>query len=157
VADLYVLDTNVYIDALRDREERAALKRFLIRVGLRIRLAGIVAMELRAGAVTPEHQRALEQLIDPHVRRERVIGLSFAACLEAGRALSSLVAKERLRLASAPASLTNDALMAAWCREAGAVLVTNNHRDFTRLARHLRGFRFVAPWPSAPAVSKMLP
>jgi predicted nucleic acid-binding protein len=148
VADLYVLDTNVYIDALRDSKERATLKRFLIRVGLRIRLAGIVALELRAGAVRPEHQIALDQLIEPHVRRERLIGLSFAACLEAGRALSALVAKERLRLSSAPASLTNNALLAASCREAGAVLVTNNHRDFTRLARHLRGFRFVAPWPA---------
>jgi len=26
-------------------------------------------------------------------------------------------------------------------------LVTNNHRDFAALARHLPGFRFVAPWP----------
>jgi len=147
VADLYVLDTNVYIDALRNRDELAALKQFLLRIGQRIRLSGIVALELRAGAVTPEHQRAFEALVAPHATRERVLGVSFVACLEAGRALAALAAKERVRLATAPASLTNDALLAASCREAGAVLLTSNHRDFSRLARHLRGFRFVAPWP----------
>ena len=147
MADLYVLDSNVYIEALRNRDELAVLKRVLTRLGLRIRLAGVVALELRAGAVTPEHQAALERLIGAHTFRERVIGVSFTACVEAGRVLAALVSKERVRLSTAPASLTNDALLAASCREAGAVLVTHNQTDFTRLARHLRGFRFVAPWP----------
>ena len=148
MADRYVLDTNVYIDALRNRDELAVLKRFLLRVGQRICLAGIVVLELRAGAVTPEHQQALEALVVPHMAREQVIGVSFAACLEAGRALAALATTERVRLATAPTSLTNDALLAASCREAGALLVTNNHRDFARLARHLRGFRFAPPWPA---------
>lgn len=66
---------------------------------------------------------------------------------EAERALAALATRERVRLATAPPSLTNDALLAASCLEADVVLVTRNVRDFSRLQGQMRGFRFVAPWP----------
>ena len=77
MADVYALDSNIYINALRDPRQLAILKRFLVR-----------------------------------------------------------------RAAYAPA-LTNDAAIAASCREADVVLVTENTSDFTAIKRHLRGFRFV--------------
>jgi len=43
-------------------------------------------------------------------------------------------------------SFVNDVLLAMSCREAGAVLVTANMRDFARIAA-VRRFEFVAPWP----------
>jgi predicted nucleic acid-binding protein len=141
------LDTNVYIDALRNRDELDALKQFVARFGTRVWLAGVVAMELGAGALTVPQREALDDLVRPYISRDRVFGVSFAACREAGRALAALATRERVRLATAPPSLTNDALLAASCREADVMLVTRNFRDFSRLQRQVRGFRFVAPWP----------
>lgn len=141
------LDTNVYIDALRNRNELDALKQFVARFGNRVWLSGVVAMELGAGVLTVPQREALDDLVRPYASRDRVFGASFSACREAGRALAALATRERVRLATAPPSLTNDALLAASCREADVTLVTRNFRDFSRLQRQLRGFRFVAPWP----------
>lgn len=141
------LDTNVYIDAIRDRDELAALKQFVARFGLRVWLSGVVVAELAAGALTYAQRDALNDLVEPYTKRGRVFGVSFAACREAGRALAGLAIHERVRLATAPPSLTNDALLAASCREQDVVLVTRNFKDFSRLQRQLRGFRFVPPWP----------
>lgn len=147
--DLYVLDTNVYVGALRNREELQQLKQFLLRAGMRVRVDGIVAMELLAGAGSPEHVDAVKALFSPYTLRDWTTAPSFAACAEAGRVLAELAfGKRGGRRAIAP-SLLNDALLAASCRDAGAVLVTNNVADFTALQRHLRGFRFLAPWPIA--------
>lgn len=148
MATLYALDTNVYIHALRDPAALAALKRFLLRTGLRVRVPGIVAMALRAGALTPAQEQRVEALIGAHASRGRTIAPSFAACVQAGRVLADLARHERMPVADAPRSLVADVLLAASCREADVTLVTGNHGDFARIARHLRGFRCTAPWPS---------
>jgi len=46
-------------------------------------------------------------------------------------------------------SFGNDVLLALSCREAGLVLVTDNRRDFERIAR-VAPFDFVDPWPMPP-------
>lgn len=138
---LYALDTNVYIDALRDGAALARLKRFLLRTGQRIRLSAVVALELRAGARAPAQERAVESLIDPHTTRDRVVIPSFESYVQAGRVIAALAKRERVTPAP---SFTNDALLASSCREADVTLITGNNRDFTAIQRHLRGFRFEA-------------
>jgi predicted nucleic acid-binding protein len=142
VADLYALDTNVYITALRDPYRLSQLKRFRVRAATRMRLSAVVALELRAGAISGAHEEAFDALIRPYVDREQVIVPSLDAYLQAGRVFSALATKERLRLADAPRSFVNDVLIAVSCREASCVLVTENARDFTAIQRHLAGFRF---------------
>lgn len=141
VANLYVLDTNVYIGALRDRDRMAQLKRFLIRTGTRLRLSAVVALELRAGARTASQADAVRALVSPYSERDQIVVPSLDAYVESGRALATLGAREGVDLSRA-ASLVADALIAASCREADARLVTENVRDFSALERHLRGFRF---------------
>jgi predicted nucleic acid-binding protein len=142
VADVYALDTNVYIRALRDARQLAILKRFLIRVGTRVRVSAVVALELRMGAHTDAQASGVEELIRPYSSRDRVVVPSFEAFMQAGRVVSALTVRERMSAAYAP-SLTNDAIVATSCREADVVLVTENTRDFTAIKRQLRGFRFV--------------
>ena len=142
MADVYALDTNVYIRALRDARQLAVLKRFLVRNGTRVRINAMVALELRSGARTDAHASAVEDLIRPYATRERVVVPSFEAFVQAGRVLSALAEKERLSAAYAPA-LTSDAIIAASCREADVTLITENTRDFAAIKRQLRGFRFV--------------
>lgn len=144
---LYAIDTNLYIRALRDAGELSRLKRFLLRAGTRLRLAGVVALELRAGAKSDAQRAAVESLLAPYAARDRVITPSFEAFAEAGRVLAAMAERERLVLASAPPSLRYDALLAASCREAGAVLLTANRHDFARVKRYLRGFTFEDAWP----------
>ena len=146
VADLYILDTNVYIDAQRSREQNALLRRFVMRVGGRIRLAGVVVMELRAGASSAEQIAAWQALVAPYRERGWVVGASFEGSAEAGRVLAELTTKGGARRGGVAPSLVADALLATGCREAGATLVTRNARDFAAIQRHLRGFRFVEPW-----------
>jgi predicted nucleic acid-binding protein len=149
VAELFALDTSVYVRALRDTDSLAELKAFRKRAGLRLVLAGVVAMELMAGAVTEDHESAVGELVQPYVARGLVLPVTYEGCLQAGRVLAALQRHERLQLARAPRSFTNDVLIAASCRAAGVLLVTDNARDFSAIQRHLRGFRFVAPWPLA--------
>jgi predicted nucleic acid-binding protein len=143
VADLFALDTNVYLRAVRDPGARVRLKRFLLRGGHRVRLSAVVGLELRAGARTPAQQRAVDALLSPYASRDRLVVPSFEAFTQAGRVIAALAARER-RTQPAP-SFTNDALLATSCRESGVVLVTEDHGDFAAIQRHLRGFRFVAP------------
>jgi predicted nucleic acid-binding protein len=144
VADVYALDANVYIRALRDPQHLVILKRFLIRHGTRIRVNSIVALELRAGARTEQQAAGVEELVKPYAERERVIVPTFDAFIQAGRVLSALAIRERMSAVYTPA-LTNDALIASSCREADVVLVTENTGNFAAIKRQLRGFRFVDP------------
>ena len=147
MADLYAIDTNVYIRALRDTAELRRLKQFLRRAGTRLHVHAVVAMELRAGARTEAHRDALDELIAAYAERRRVVVPSFDGFVQAGRVLADLAAHEHVALATAPRSLQNDVLIATSCREHGVRLVTDNHADFAAIRRHLRGFTFDDPWP----------
>jgi predicted nucleic acid-binding protein len=143
VADLFALDTNVYIRALRDRDRLAQLKRFLLKVGTRLRLSSVVALELRAGARVPAQERAVSDLVALYATRNRVMVPSLAAYVEGGRVLAALGAREGVDVSRA-GSLVGDVLIATSCRESAVRLVTENIRDFAAVQRHLRGFRYVA-------------
>ena len=141
MAELYALDTNVYIRALRDRDRLARLKRFLMQAGMRVRVNAVVALELQAGARTQAQERAVSDLLAAHVTRERVIVPSFEAFRQGGRVLAALAARDGVDT-SRSGSLVNDVVIATSCREAGARLVTENVEHFAAVQRHLRGFRF---------------
>jgi predicted nucleic acid-binding protein len=150
VAELYALDTNVYIRAFRVRESMVALRGFLLRVGMRLRMNAVVAQELRAGAITPAQESVVDDLLAAYSRRDRVIVPSFEAHVEAGRVLAALHRSEGIQISRA-GSLVNDVLLATSCREAGVCLVTENVGDFASAQRHLRGFRCRPPiWGQAP-------
>jgi predicted nucleic acid-binding protein len=142
---LYAFDSNIYIAAQRSPRERAIYDRMLIAVGRNLRLPAVVALELRAGVRNADHQNALEHLVQQFEQRDRVLVPSMKAFIEAGRVLADLSIREGYTYGRPPRSLTNDALIAASCREARVTLATNNQEDFARIQRHLRGFRFVIP------------
>lgn len=142
----YVLDTNVYVRAARDADARAEMREFRRRVRTRIALHGVVALELRAGARSAAQASEVNALIAEFAGADQVTGVSFAAYAEAGRVLAELVAREGRILAGDP-SLFRDVVLATSCREHGLTLVTENAGDFAAIARHLRGFRFAAPFP----------
>lgn len=147
--DLYALDSNVYIDALRSRADLEPLTAFLLRAGGRVVVSAVVAMELRAGAFTNDDEADVHALLGAYRQRGRMIVPTFEAYVQAGRVLAALRFPSRSRGRIPASSFVADVLLAASCREAGVVLVTKNTADFSRIQRHLRGFRFTAPWPPA--------
>ena len=149
MAPLYAVDTNLYIRALWSAEELLALRRFLLRIGSRIRLHAVVAMELRAGARTRAQETVLAALFEPYVERDRLLVPRFEAYQQAGRVMADLAVEERFDAGAAGTSFTNDVVIAASCRETGVTLVTGTYGDFARIKRHLRGFRVESPWPGA--------
>ncbi|MGH7637481.1 MAG: type II toxin-antitoxin system VapC family toxin [Gemmatimonadaceae bacterium] len=144
MAELFAFDTNVYIRAQRELDAREALDRFRFRIGPRVRLLAVVAMELRAGARTAELRAGVTALVEAHASRGLYLIPGSAAYVEAGRVIADLAVRERFDVARAAPSFTLDVLIAAACREAGATLVTWNAGDFARIARHLRGLRLAS-------------
>ena len=86
-------------------------------------------------------------MLDPLVRRDRVLTPSARAWHESGDILADMVVEEGLEVSRVSKAFGNDVLLALSCREAGIVLVTENERDFGRIRRRVR-FEFVGPWPS---------
>jgi predicted nucleic acid-binding protein len=145
----YALDSNCYIDAVREPAANAALEAFTAREAPRLYLSAVVAAELRAGARSSRDRRQLdEQVFAPFVRRGRVLTPSVAAWDALGLTLSRLRLEGALDLASVPRGFVFDVLIAFSCREAGAVLITRNTRDMERIRSVFR-FEFVAPFPPA--------
>ena len=139
-----VIDTHLYVDALRTEAGKQALDEFQQAFAPFLHFHAVVAQELRAGTRAADGKRLETRLFAPYERRGRLISPSYEAWKEAGRVLGELVAPTAWR--SVTRSFVNDVLLAMSCREAGAVLITSNSTDFARIAK-VRPFDFVAPWP----------
>ena len=145
----YALDTNVFIRGYRDTGSAAELRRFHALFAPYEYLSAVVVQELRAGLGDPDAVARFERtVVDPFLRRRRVVTPSFAAWRESGRVLATLVAEDGLELRRVAKHTLNDIMIAVSCREAGVTVVTENDRDFGRLQRII-SFDFVPPWPVA--------
>ena len=138
----YALDSNLFIDALRNPDDEARLLMFHERYAYAEFLSAIVALELRAGAKSSADAAKLQRhLFAPFERRGRVFAPSYATWKMAGAAVAELRGAQLTR------AFYNDILLAASCREHDVTLVTRNAPDFERVRRVLR-FDFVTDWPA---------
>jgi predicted nucleic acid-binding protein len=143
----YVLDTRLYIAAIRNREKARELAEFSAAFIPFLYLSAIVVQEVLAGATDEARRREVERhLFGPLLRVGRLITPSFGAWREAGRVLGDLRA-QGVRTDQARASFTNDVLLATSCREHGYTLVTDNRADFDLIATVLE-IEHVPPWPT---------
>jgi predicted nucleic acid-binding protein len=143
----FVLDTNLYIGAIRDPAKEAALDAFLERNAPATFMSAVVIQELRAGAVTDASARALDRgLFAVFERRGRVLGPSVNVFKDCGRILAALFRQDGVPFRERPRSLVNDILISGTCRENGITLVTDDG-DFKTIRPFMRGFAFTAPWP----------
>ncbi len=143
-----VLDSNIYINAIRDPGQAEALDAFLERHAPVTYMSAVVMQELRAGAVTDRAARAVDNgIFQAFERRGRVVGPSVFAFKECGRILAALFRQDGVRFTERPRSLVNDILIAASCRESGMTLITED-MGFRNIKPYLRGFAFAPPWPA---------
>jgi predicted nucleic acid-binding protein len=142
----FTCDTNVLVDVLRDPSAEEAFRLFLSRFSHLTYLSAVVILELRAGARTPKQVRLLEQeVVQRFSGVNRVFAPSADAFSAAGKLLATVATREGWTAEAHP-SLVHDALLATSCRESGVTLITRD-KDFGRFKAHLRGWRFIAPWP----------
>lgn len=147
MARKYILDTNIYVDAIREPEKEDALGVFLERNTPTTFMSAVVMQELRAGAVTDSQSRALQDgIFGAFERRNRVATPSGGAFKDCGRVLAALFRKDGVSYRDRARSLVNDILIAITCREGGLTLITAD-TDFGMIQPYLRGFKYVPPWP----------
>ena len=144
----YVLDTNIFIEAFRNPAANAELQRFHLLFAPFEYMSAVVAQELIAGTRSAADRRKLERhVLAVFARRGRVVTPSQHAWERSGAILAELVRREGLELQRVGKAFGNDILIAVSCREAGCILVTDNTRDFERIAS-VSSFRFVEPFPA---------
>jgi predicted nucleic acid-binding protein len=139
----FVLDPQIYIDALRSADGAAALRR-LDDMSDVTWLSAIVAHELISGAPhrdeTGEHE-----LLRPLIERGLLVTPSLEAWQRSAGAIAALHARRRIVARRVTKSFANDLLLAASCAEENITLVTRNARDFALIAEEIP-FRFIPPW-----------
>lgn len=143
----YVVDTNLYVEAMRSEVGADALRAFYERFIPFVRLHSVVAQELLVGGVRPEVQRRIrKELLGPFEAVGRVITPTHRAWTRAGEIVAALVRAGRISPGGFGRSFLNDCLLAASVREHGFVLVTRNTRDFALIAT-VEPVEVAAPWP----------
>jgi predicted nucleic acid-binding protein len=138
-----VLDTQIYIEALRSTEGDAALDH-LEDMSTFIWVSAVVAFELMAGAPHRDATRERD-ILRPFIERGRLVTPSFAAWQCAGEAIAALHARRRIDKGKVLKSFASDLLLAASCAEEDITLVTRSARDFALIAEEIP-FAFIPPW-----------
>ncbi|MBB4637239.1 PIN domain-containing protein [Longimicrobium terrae] len=145
----YVIDTNLYVHALRDPDARDALRSFTAASSPWIYVHAVVAAELLAGAPDPRMEEAIQtSFLAPFEAMGRVIVPRHDAWKRAGRTIGELIREHRLSANGVKPSFFRDCLLATSARDEGITIITGNTRDF-ELIRTVEPVKFVPPWPGS--------
>lgn len=130
-----LLDTNVYLFALKSKEGASFFERHFLPLVFRTYLSSIVAEELYAGARDAGAVRLVERHVGALERVGRVVNPTFQDWKEAGKLVAQITRKEPGRKPKIQHML-NDVLLALSARRIGADLFTFNRDDFELIRRH---------------------
>ena len=125
-----LLDSSIYITALRRGDHAVALRRFTTDTPLW--LSAVVLEELYAGTADRDRQ-VVERLERDFDRAKRILVPNLCDWAQAGKVLARLAAKYHYEK-TGQGRLTNDALIAMSAGRLGIRVITANERDFSRLA-----------------------
>jgi predicted nucleic acid-binding protein len=144
----YVIDTNLYVEAITTDEGNQALAAFQRRCAPFLFQHSTIALEILAGARNEADYREYHaDWIAPFEDLRRVITPSHATWARAALIVARLVGHRRLSPGGFSRSFLNDCLIAASARDHGFVLVTRNTADFALISQVERGIRYEPPWP----------
>lgn len=137
----FLLDTSAYLRILRDARFAAAAEPGLRRIAPRLHLSSVVRAELTQGARGAPGRALVDRLARRLERAGRVVTPSHADWTRAAY-VQSLLWDSRPDLRDR--RLLADLLIACSARRIGAVLVTDDERDFALIDRWLRTERLRA-------------
>lgn len=127
-----LLDTNVLIGFFRNPNGKEEFEARTFRP--QIFMSSVVAMELFAGCQTKRQESELASFLKTFEKAGRMLAPTPSCFCEAGRVLARLGA-DGLALAERR-RVTNDVLIAVTAVRHGAVVITANSRDFSRIEKH---------------------
>lgn len=130
-----LLDTNVYLFAIRSEEGAAFFEHRFLPLVFQTYLSSIVVEELYAGALDAQAERLVESYVGALERAGRVVAPNFQDWKEAGRIVARVTRKEAGRKSKVQQML-NDILLALCARRIGADLFTFNREDFQLIQRY---------------------
>ncbi len=130
-----MIDTNLYVDWLNSGH----FGEVLFEAGAVKYLSAVVLMELRAGAFGATDRRLVRRLQAAFEKAGRLLVPTGAVFDEAGETLRRLQSERGYNLAASH-SIVNDVLIALSARASGAIVVTQNGRDFQAI-QAVRPFR----------------
>lgn len=146
---MYLLDTNVYIEALRDPTFGAVLAAWEQRAVAHLWLSPVVVFEVLQGATAPRAASDYERrVVEPFRRRGRLIGTDARVWRSTAAIMRRLGTKRRYADKLVTRAFTCDVLIAASCRAVGATLVTADAADFSIIGE-VTGLRYVTSLPHA--------
>jgi predicted nucleic acid-binding protein len=140
MAAKYILDSNIYIRCLRDREFALQHAEQYARYVPSTYFSSVVAQELIVGCADELAVRRVQRFFLPFERVKRIVNPLYEDWKEAGLVAVRITVR-RSDLRSRKIALVNDILIALSCRRIGATLITLNAQDFD-LLRALVRFRF---------------
>ncbi|MEX2465260.1 MAG: type II toxin-antitoxin system VapC family toxin [Gemmatimonadota bacterium] len=144
----FVLDTNVFIEAIRNEAARAELADWQRSMAPRIWHHSVVVAELLVGAKDDATwKRWHERWVVPAERVRRIVVPGYGTWLRASRIVSRLADRGVISLGGIKPTFFSDCLLAASAREHGHVIVTHNREDFELIARVEPGVRTSPPLP----------
>ena len=130
-----LLDTNVYLFAMRSEEGAAFFQSRFLPFVFQTHVSSIVVEELYAGALDAQAERLVESYVGALERAGRVVAPTFQDWKEAGRLVARATRKEPSRKSKLQ-QLLNDILLALCARRIGAELFTFNRDDFQLIHRY---------------------
>lgn len=144
----YVVDTNLYVEAITTDEGNEALVAFQRRFAPFLFQHSTVAQEILAGARDEAGYREFyEDWVAPFEDLGRIVAPDHAAWMRAALIMARLVESGAMSPDGFSRSFLNGCLIAASAREHGFVLVTRNLGDFEKIQRVEPRLEYVPPWP----------
>ncbi|MBI4610659.1 MAG: type II toxin-antitoxin system VapC family toxin [Candidatus Rokubacteria bacterium] len=131
----YLLDTNVYLGAVRSEGKRARFPSTFYPLLPATHLSAVVAYELALNAYDRRTRTLVLEFIRPMRQTGRVVTPTFEDWIMASEIVTAIGEKERSWRSKLPA-LLNDILIALSARRIGAMLLTYNRDDFRLIGRY---------------------
>jgi predicted nucleic acid-binding protein len=144
----FVIDTNLYIEAITNDAGNAALAAFQRRFAPFLFQHSTVAQEILAGAGDEADYREYHaDWVAPFEDLGRVITPGHSSWLRAALIIARLVDAGLLSPGGFTRGFLDDCLIAASAREHGFTLVTRNTKDFALIRRVEPQLQYAPPWP----------
>src|SRR5919198_75345 len=145
---MYVVDTNLYGEAITSDRGNAALAAFQRRFAPFLFQHSTVAQEILAGArQEADYHQYHEDWVAPFEELGRIIAPSHESWVRAALIMVRLVERGKMSRGGFSRSFLNDCLIAASAREHGFVLVTRNTADFALIGQVESRLEYTPPWP----------
>jgi predicted nucleic acid-binding protein len=144
----FVVDTNVFVHAIRSPAARGDLAAWQRIRAPHIWQHAVVVSELLVGATdAATWERWHRRWVEPAERLHRIVIPGYGAWLRASRIMHLLAERGRISAGGVKPSFYNDCLLAAGARDHGHVIVTHNRADFELIGEVEPALKLTEPFP----------